>query len=173
MLFRSPTTRPDSSALQIGDRWVNSSTGVDGFWNGTYWLESVLRTTIPEAPPPSSITPNNVIGLNYSLVTDWRVFLQAFVFVEKVALYPVPGAAQLPVGDASNYMNFNFGYCSSGVSFSLFASVASTAINYDYLAQVNQALQITTFSNQRTIIGTGGGVTTSSYRMVTFFRNIL
>ena len=33
-----PLTRVDGSALVIGDRWVNPSTGTEGFWNGTYWL---------------------------------------------------------------------------------------------------------------------------------------
>jgi hypothetical protein len=33
-----PLTRVDGSALAIGDRWINPSTGVEGFWNGTYWL---------------------------------------------------------------------------------------------------------------------------------------
>ena len=37
-----PTTRADGSALQQGDRWYNPSTGVDGFWNGTYWLSSFI-----------------------------------------------------------------------------------------------------------------------------------
>jgi len=37
-----PTIRVDGSALVIGDRWVNSSTGVEGFYNGTYWLSGLV-----------------------------------------------------------------------------------------------------------------------------------
>ena len=33
-----PTTRADGSALQQGDRWYNPNTGIEGFWNSTYWL---------------------------------------------------------------------------------------------------------------------------------------
>lgn len=35
-----PTTRPDGSALVIGDKWYNTVTRVEGFWNGTYWVSS-------------------------------------------------------------------------------------------------------------------------------------
>jgi hypothetical protein len=38
-----PTTRVDGSALVIGDRWINPVTGVEGFWNGTYWLSNQVR----------------------------------------------------------------------------------------------------------------------------------
>ena len=34
-----PTTRPDGSALVVRDKWYNTDTGVEGFWNGTYWLK--------------------------------------------------------------------------------------------------------------------------------------
>ena len=49
-----PTTRVNPStglpsggaALQNGDRWYNPSTGIEGFWNGTYWLTSpVIKTS--------------------------------------------------------------------------------------------------------------------------------
>lgn len=41
-----PVVRVDGSALVIGDRWYNPSTGVDGFWNGTYWLTNpVIKTS--------------------------------------------------------------------------------------------------------------------------------
>ena len=38
-----PTTRPDGSSLVIGDLWYNTSTGVVGFWNGTYWLGKLQK----------------------------------------------------------------------------------------------------------------------------------
>ena len=33
-----PTARLDGSALVVRDKWYNTDTGVEGFWNGTYWL---------------------------------------------------------------------------------------------------------------------------------------
>jgi hypothetical protein len=33
-----PIARVDGTALVVGDLWYNPSTGVQGFWNGTYWL---------------------------------------------------------------------------------------------------------------------------------------
>lgn len=33
-----PTVRIGGGALVVGDRWYNPSTGVEGSWNGTYWL---------------------------------------------------------------------------------------------------------------------------------------
>lgn len=35
-----PLTRVNGSSLVVGDVWTNPSTGVEGFWNGTYWLTS-------------------------------------------------------------------------------------------------------------------------------------
>lgn len=43
-----PTTRPDGSALVARDKWYNTSTGVEGFWNGTYWLTNqILAASVP------------------------------------------------------------------------------------------------------------------------------
>jgi len=33
-----PTNRVGGSALVIGDLWFNPINGIQGFWNGTYWL---------------------------------------------------------------------------------------------------------------------------------------
>jgi hypothetical protein len=46
-----PTTRPDGSALVVGDKWYNTSTGVEGFWNGTYWLQTALQNVIAAVNP--------------------------------------------------------------------------------------------------------------------------
>lgn len=37
-----PTTRPNGSALVIGDRWWKTDEGTEWFWNGTYWLSTQL-----------------------------------------------------------------------------------------------------------------------------------
>lgn len=41
-----PTTRPNGSALVSGDIWYNFSTGVDGFWNGVYWLDKNIYQAV-------------------------------------------------------------------------------------------------------------------------------
>lgn len=46
-----PTTRPNGSALVTGDKWNNTSTGVEGFWNGTYWLQTALQNFIVSITP--------------------------------------------------------------------------------------------------------------------------
>lgn len=51
----APTTRADGSALQQGDRWYNPSTGVNGFWNGTYWLTSDLYKCLVLTTAGSSV----------------------------------------------------------------------------------------------------------------------
>jgi hypothetical protein len=47
-----PTIRVDQSALVVGDLWFNPSTGMQGFWNGTYWLD-LSRTNISIFNPPN------------------------------------------------------------------------------------------------------------------------
>ena len=41
-----PTARPDGSALMVGDRWYDTNTGVEAFWNGVYWLGTLLSISI-------------------------------------------------------------------------------------------------------------------------------
>lgn len=41
-----PTTRPDGSALVVGDKWNNPPTGVTGFWSGTNWLSDVENVNL-------------------------------------------------------------------------------------------------------------------------------
>jgi hypothetical protein len=42
----APSTKSSGSALTFGDQWINLSTGVRAFWNGTYWLspQQVITT---------------------------------------------------------------------------------------------------------------------------------
>lgn len=37
-----PTTRPNGSALMIGDKWYNT-TGENAFWSGSYWLSELEK----------------------------------------------------------------------------------------------------------------------------------
>ena len=37
-----PIERPNGTALEVGDRWWNTSEGSEWFWNGTYWLSDAI-----------------------------------------------------------------------------------------------------------------------------------
>lgn len=37
-----PVTRGNGSSLVVGDKWCNTATGAEWFWNGTYWLSNQL-----------------------------------------------------------------------------------------------------------------------------------
>lgn len=56
-----PTTRPDSSALVTGDRWLDAS-NVWWFWNGTYWLSEQIFQSVLIG---SSITVTTTFGAFY------------------------------------------------------------------------------------------------------------
>ncbi|QBQ73483.1 hypothetical protein kac65v162_gp039 [Nodularia phage vB_NspS-kac65v162] len=56
-----PITRPDESPLEIGDRWYNPNTGIEGFWNGTYWLRRPQPISIS-----SGATITNTSGFTYA-----------------------------------------------------------------------------------------------------------
>jgi len=92
-----PVTRADGTALVNGDLWYNSSTGIWGFWNGTYWLSE------------------NVHGINFALATVWgsagtrtadtiRTIHPAYtgLFFENYSVLHFSGAGW----DASNYSTF-------------------------------------------------------------------
>lgn len=89
----SPTAPVNPAA---GDLWYNSSTGILGFYNGTYWL--TVQTFGPRGSftfvnsPESFVTVNNGIGLAYG------------AFVEKLVIrYKTRTTAH----DVSNYRNLN------------------------------------------------------------------
>ena len=58
-----PLTRVGGSALVVGDKWYNPSTGAEAFWNGTYWLSSNGGSiyggyTFVNSGDPFSLQPN-------------------------------------------------------------------------------------------------------------------
>ena len=72
-----PTTRVDGSALQIGDRWYSPNTGIEVFWNGSYWLgeeltavwvtqQSISTVLIGSLP---TVIGNNPIFLNHITIS--------------------------------------------------------------------------------------------------------
>lgn len=83
-----PTTRPDGSALVVGDIWNSTSTGVEGFWNGTYWLGERKSGSLTTLNGAGGTTPA------ISIFTD-------LVLVEYINWFGLTGA----VHDATN----NFG----------------------------------------------------------------
>lgn len=49
-----PTVRSDGSALQAGDRWLDTTERLWFYWNGTYWLSEQIYA--PLVQEPTSIT---------------------------------------------------------------------------------------------------------------------
>jgi hypothetical protein len=92
-----PTTRVDGSALVIGDLWVNPSTGVEGFWNGTYWLDK-CHSIISSFTPPNFA---NTGGIYFTLPSS------AF-FIEQVVLGAFYTNGNQPNWSGSNSFVLNF-----------------------------------------------------------------
>ena len=77
-----PTTRPDGSALVIGDKWYNISTGVEGFWNGTYFVSSQLFNNTVFFPSALTIT---TVGVSAGVLGTTSILIertQAFFFIQ-------------------------------------------------------------------------------------------
>ena len=107
-----PTARPDGSALVVRDKWYNINTGVEGFWNGTYWL-TPLRT-ISSGRSDISVTQTGAAAI-------WRTMpvLPNNVFIHSIKLGVAGGA-----GDSTNnYWNITPG-CHIGLS-NIFTSLAT------------------------------------------------
>ena len=179
-----PSQRSDGSPLVDGDRWHKNDDGTSWFWNGTYWLETVLRGTEPSGSN-SSLTPNSGEGLRYKSVTGFSPildYLSANAFVEEMGIYTLPTqSANLKAGDINNHVVYRFGYFSNATSFQNFYTIKSneivqspTALRVDsYKVTVNQALlDFRAFNTVITIIGTGGGGVTSLVRIYATYRNI-
>ena len=68
-------TYTDGSALQIGDRWFDTSTGSSWAFNGTYWIGSLYRV------PFASVSSAIIGSLTYQVATGSNVY------IEKIELY--------------------------------------------------------------------------------------
>ena len=94
-----PIARVDGTALVVGDLWVNASTGVQGFWNGTYWLSSELlyltrwRNVINSASLVFPVTVE-LDGVNMPL--DSLVFIETVDYAVSI----------LSAGDIDNFRSF-------------------------------------------------------------------
>jgi hypothetical protein len=91
-----PTTRPDSSALQVGDRWINPSTNIDGFWNGVNFL-SIDRQIYQFNSSGTTGTP---IIVTTSTTINRTLYVPRNTWIEDIIwdIYSFTGA------DASNYI---------------------------------------------------------------------
>lgn len=114
-----PLTRVDGSALAVGDRWFNSATDVEGFWNGTYWLTQ------------------DIYEINWAITTTWgaagtrtatinRTVRPEFVglFFETYSVLYLNNAAS--PWNVNNFTSFTFNVTSIGASN---VPMATTVVN--------------------------------------------
>jgi hypothetical protein len=93
-----PTTRIDSSALAVGDRWYKTNDGTDWAWNGTYWLSTIKR--IVSRFREVSNSSNNSFPLYISPWADYMdVPFRKKLFLETITYSVVLNS----VGDDNNY----------------------------------------------------------------------
>lgn len=90
-----PTARGNGDALVIGDRWWKTGDGTEWWWNGTYWLSSVVFDARFYL---ANMNTENIPWGN----TDLLVVAYGGIFVEKLRI----GVSHFP-GDVSNYWNFS------------------------------------------------------------------
>ena len=72
-----PTARPDGSALMVGDKWYNTDTGVEGFWNGTYWLGGDTLGSATNAYSKGSTIDNGAIWVSGNIIPMSPVFIES------------------------------------------------------------------------------------------------
>jgi hypothetical protein len=113
-----PLTRVDGSALVIGDRWFNPSTGEDWFWNGTYFLSTQLFYTSNFSVATVSSSTNIIANWgNLAASLDGSRIIQApfkpkpfgvasSIFFENISWFGNIAAAGTI--DASNYWDLNW-----------------------------------------------------------------
>ena len=92
----TPTVRVDGSALVVGDRWFNPTTGQQGFWNGTLWLGCDMNWTAGRRTSGTSAP-------NYTEVTEWNYALGQQTYIS-MANY---GCTLATAGDVNNYHVFS------------------------------------------------------------------
>jgi hypothetical protein len=143
-----PTARINGSALVVGDKWYNPSTGVDGFWNGTYWLSDQQHVQTGSSPfnPPNVTQHQFAEGAFYP-----NVFIETAV---------VSGAIANSPQDSTNYWTFTF--CAStttGFFWAILKSITDLNLsNYYYSFPVNVlVLNATHFDWYVDKIGAAGG----------------
>lgn len=109
-----PTTRPDGSALVIGDKWYNSDIRVDFFWNGTYWLSS------PEVTAPNIIT--NLTSVNNCNISN--DFADHDIFINKIVWTGRTGSNN----SGTNYRQLSFiRYTNDGLNTTLQSNIYNTS----------------------------------------------
>jgi hypothetical protein len=130
-----PTARPDGSALVVGDKWYNTATGVEGFWNGTYWLA------------PVSVISSGRFDISATLTGTAAIMRAMPVLPNNIFIYRIKVGVAGGVGDSTNnYWNITPGYHSHmAASFSALATAqrswAAGMLTFD---NINTALLTTT-----------------------------
>ena len=133
-----PTTRIDGSALVSGDRWYNPSTGIDGFWNGTYWLS--LNKLLLSLPAIEGQTSNQSL-LGSAAAYTGSIFLQELIHQTAVLN---------STNTATNYWTLAVNV--SGI-------LVSTISTQNATSYPHQAINIGIVIPPRNSIPTGGAVT--------------
>ena len=57
-----PTVRGDGSALTVGDRWWKTDDGTEWWWNGTYWLNTQIRSAVAQSGESGYSGSNGIQG---------------------------------------------------------------------------------------------------------------
>lgn len=101
-----PTTRPDGSALVVGDICYKINDGTQWFWNGTYWLSSLEYMLATSGVNNLSVSTNlGVIQSAPPLPTsNSLVSGQLNLFLTKAIIH----SREMSLNDNSNYWQLNF-----------------------------------------------------------------
>lgn len=151
-LFRQstkPTTRPDGTALQSGDRWWDTSDQLWFFWNGAYWLtEQIFHAT----------------SLCYASITQGWVHLAMHPGYNLFLIdFTVGGIFNAPQ-DASNYWSFTLDTCSTAPNNS-FPAIAAISTNTFAVAGGYQHFTRSTVLNAFLDASSLGALRVASYRI--------
>lgn len=161
-----PNTRADGSALQTGDRWLDTSERIWWFWNGTYWL-SEGNLLVGRWTSTTLAASNSGAGLASFETASNDVFIERFRVTGGVG-----------TNNPSNYWQF---YCTQlqtgGGSITEFnidsASVASGATAFQLSTSPNahrdvSALGLIQYRLGWNVVGTPGSLVRPTFEI--FYR---
>lgn len=104
-----PVTRPDGSALVVRDKWYNTASGEEWFWNGTYWLSLILKSASYSGVATFS---NSLLGYGSGIVSKSSlIFIECGKMVWNYTNYSVSNYWQIqlslsynsPLGNIANF----------------------------------------------------------------------
>lgn len=154
-----PTTRPNGSALVIGDKWYNISTGVEGFWNGTYWLSLSVYYEV------ASATPGTYSNFSVTLART-PIFISNSNIGIFVRSFNISGRTTM-VNDSSNYHQISLFTHNSGgqtllgslntIGLTDYFSV-SLIVNTAYLPSLSNNPGVIYLFASQSVVGTPGNL---------------